>query len=102
MPAGRPPTPKSPEAIHDREIVAWGSVSERVRKRIEVELAYFERLPDVPGADATNLDAHLAVSQELRQLATTISSIMERGLRLKQASPAETEDVGSIEQELLK
>ncbi len=101
--AGRPPNPKTPEAIHERELLEWGQVSERIRKRIGVELAYFERIPDVQGADGANLDAHLAVSAELRQLAACVSSIMERGLRLAQQRPADAAegDTAAIERELL-
>lgn len=102
MPAGRPSNPKSPEQLHERELLEWGRVNERIRKRIEVELGFFERLPDVPSADGANLDDHLKVSQELRQLASTVSNIMERGLRLAQSAPAKTEeDPAAIERELL-
>lgn len=100
--AGRPPNPRSPEQLHERELLAWGGMAERVRKRIDIELDYFEALPTAPGPDGGNIDTHLLVAEMLMKLSTTISAIMERGQRLSQQRPARPdEDPDAIERELL-
>lgn len=109
MPAGRPETPKTPEALHERALLDWGKLNDRVRKLLEQELSFFERVAAdaakalSPDVDKANFDSHLTIADTLLKIATTVSTIMERGLRLQQQRPTDaTEgDTDAIERELL-
>lgn len=110
MPAGRPESPKTPEAQHERALLDWGKLNDRVRKLLEAELAFFERLvadqakaAASPDVDKANFDSHLTISDTLLKIATTVSTIMERGLRLQQQRPGDANegDAAAIERELL-
>lgn len=100
--AGRPPNPVSPEQVQERELTAWSKTSEKVRARIEKELEFFEKLPEVVGAASANFADHLAVCDMLMKLANAVSTIMDRGLRIAATKPAgQSDDPEAIERELL-